>query len=108
MKRRMEQTLELMKATGLADEPFGVYYADEKPEGAYGPKEGVEVSRELEAQNKIDWAEMRKTFSCLIGNLWLARKKKKPHIFRRRNTAALAAGSIPVFTRNTLISLPVT
>lgn len=77
MTRRMEETATLMQAVGLTEEPFGVYYADEKPEGAFGPKEGPEISRQLENENKIDWQAVFQCFSCVQGNVWLARKKKK-------------------------------
>lgn len=77
MTRRMQDTATLMKLAGLTEEPFGIHYADEKPEGAFGPKEGPEISRQLEAENKINWQAVRADFSCVQGNVWLARKKKK-------------------------------
>lgn len=76
MKERLEKTQKLMADLGISEEPFGIYNSDEKPEKAFGPKEGTELSRELESQGKIDWAEVMKTFSCVMGNIWLARKKK--------------------------------
>lgn len=92
MKRRLEQTLELVKATGLTDEPFGIYYADEKPAGAFGPKKGPEISRELETQNNIDWQEVFKHFSCVLGNVWLARKKKTAAFISQREYGCLGGG----------------
>lgn len=77
MTRRMQETATLMQAVGLLEEPFGIYYADEKPEGAFGPKEGPEISRRLENENKINWQDVFSHFSCVQGNVWLARKKKK-------------------------------
>jgi hypothetical protein len=60
---------------GLNEEPFGVYYDDIKPEKAFGPKSGVPISRELENKGQIDMQAVLKQFSCVIGNIWLARKK---------------------------------
>lgn len=72
----IKKTDDFLKHLGLDEEPFGVYYADTKPEKAFGPKPGVPISRELEDQGKVDMQEVFKTFSCVIGNIWLARKKK--------------------------------
>lgn len=76
MKNRLENTKKLMAKLGIEEEPFGIYNSDQKPEKAFGPKEGIEISRTLEAEGKIDWGEVMKTFSCVMGNIWLARKKK--------------------------------
>lgn len=70
-----EETKIFMEHLGLNEEPFGVYYADTKPEKSYGPKPGVSISRELEDQRQLDMQEVFKTFSCVMGNIWLARKK---------------------------------
>ena len=71
-----EETQKLLNHLGLAEEPFGVYYDDTKPEKSFGPKPGVPISREMEDQGQVDMQEVMKTFSCVIGNIWLARKKK--------------------------------
>ena len=71
-----EETQVFLEHLGLNEEPFGVYYHDIKPEKAFGPKPGVPISRELEDQGKVDMQAVFKTFSCVIGNIWLARKKQ--------------------------------
>lgn len=71
----LEGTKTFLEYLGLNEEPMGVYYADSKPENAYGPKPGVPISRELEERGEIDMQEVMKTFSCVMGNVWLARKK---------------------------------
>jgi uncharacterized protein (DUF169 family) len=71
----LEETRTFLEHLGLDEEPFGVYYADTIPEKAFGPKPGVPISRELEDQGQVDMQEVFKTFSCVIGNIWLARKK---------------------------------
>jgi len=76
MQSVLDDTDTFLKHLGSSEEPFGVYYADTKPEKAFGPKKGIPVSRELEEQGKLDMQEVFKTFSCVMGNIWLARKKK--------------------------------
>lgn len=70
-------TQRLLNLLGHDEEPFGVYYSDVKPEGGFGPKPGEIFSREREAAGRIDWHKAFGGFSCIIGNIWLARKKKK-------------------------------
>ena len=71
-----KETQTLLDHLGLTEEPFGVHYADTIPEKAFGPKPGVPISRELEEQGQVDMQAVFKTFSCVIGNIWLARKKR--------------------------------
>ncbi|NCC06020.1 MAG: hypothetical protein EOM37_18725 [Proteobacteria bacterium] len=69
-------TATFMEHLGLSEEPFGVYYSDTKPDNAYGPKPGTPISRELEDRRELNMLAVMKTFSCVMGNIWLARKKK--------------------------------
>lgn len=71
----LEETNVFLEHLGLDQEPFGVYYDDIKPEKAYGPKPGAPISREMEEQGQVDMQAVFETFSCVIGNIWLARKK---------------------------------
>jgi len=71
----LADTATFMEHLGLGEEPFGVYYSNTKPENAFGPKTGTPISRELEEKGGLDMQEVMKTFSCIIGNIWLARKK---------------------------------
>ena len=71
----LEETKVFLDHLGLNEEPFGVYYDDAKPEKSFGPKPGVPISRELEDQGQVDMQAVFKDFSCVIGNIWLARKK---------------------------------
>jgi uncharacterized protein (DUF169 family) len=73
----LEDTRVLLGHLGLSEEPFGVYYTDHKPENAFGPKPGPAISRELEEQGRLDMQEVMKSFSCVVGNVWLARKKHR-------------------------------
>lgn len=71
----LEETQTFLEHLGLDEEPFGVYYDDNKPEKSFGPKPGIPISRELEDQGQVDMQAVFKQFSCVIGNIWLARKK---------------------------------
>jgi len=72
----LEGTKTFLGYLDLDEEPIGVYYADAKPENAFGPKPGPTITRELEEQGQIDMQAVFQSFSCVIGNIWLARKKK--------------------------------
>ena len=72
----IKETDVFLEHLGLSEAPFGVYYADTLPEKAFGPKPGVPISRELEDKGEVDMQEVFKTFSCVMGNIWLARKKQ--------------------------------
>lgn len=72
----LEDTKTLLGHLGLDEEPIGVYYADTKPDNAFGPKQGPPITRELEEQGQIDMQAVFQNFSCVMGNIWLARKKR--------------------------------
>lgn len=76
MQSILDGTATFLEYLGLNEEPFGVHYSDVKPDKAYGPKPGTPISRELEDRGELDMQEVRKTFSCVMGNVWLARKKR--------------------------------
>ncbi|MDR1660324.1 MAG: DUF169 domain-containing protein [Desulfovibrio sp.] len=76
METLAAQTRRLLELLGHDEMPFGVFYSDEKPDG-YGPEPGEIFSREREAAGNIDWQRAFGNFSCILGNIWLARKKKK-------------------------------
>lgn len=70
------QTERLLELLAHGEMPFGIFYSDEKPDG-YGPKPGEIFSREREAARELDWQKAFDNFSCIYGNIWLARKKRK-------------------------------
>jgi len=72
-----EKTQRLLELLGHDEEPFGVHYSDIKPEDGFGPKPGEIFSRERESAGQIDWQKAFGSFSCIVGNIWLARKKRK-------------------------------
>lgn len=77
MQRAMvEQLGEFLDVLCLADEPVGVYYSDHIPESHIMPKEIEPPTVERERKGEIDWKQVFANFSCVIGAVWRARKKK--------------------------------
>ena len=70
-----------MEKLGLYEEPMGVYYTDEKPEDGFSPNPMELPTREREMKNEIDWQTVFGEFSCVMGNIWRARKKKTAAFF---------------------------
>ena len=73
----LEDTKKFLDHLGLSEVPFGGYYDNTKPEDAFGPKPGIPITREREDKGRIEMLEMLKHFSCVLGNIWLARKKHR-------------------------------
>ena len=65
----------------LDEEPMGIFYTDEKPDDGFSPKPMDPPTREKEMKNEIDWQAVFAQFSCVIGNIWRARKKKTAAYF---------------------------
>lgn len=86
---RTERLLDLL---GHGEEPFGIHYADEKPEGAIGPKPGVIFSREAEEAGAIDWNQAFGNFSCVMANIWRARKKKTAAFISLKESGCMGGG----------------
>jgi len=59
----LDDTKTFLGYLGLDEEPIGVYYADTKPENAFGPKPGPTITRELEEQGQIDMQAVFQNFS---------------------------------------------
>jgi uncharacterized protein (DUF169 family) len=70
-----------LEVLGHNEEPMGVFYTDKEPESGYSPKPGKLPSIEQEAKNEVDWQGLWSNFSCTIGQIWLARKKRTAAYF---------------------------
>lgn len=70
-----------LEMLGLDEEPMGIFYTDEKPDEGFSPKPLDLPTREKEKNNEIDWQTIFGQFSCVIGNIWRARKKKRAAYF---------------------------
>jgi uncharacterized protein (DUF169 family) len=73
----------LLETLGLAEEPMGMFYTGTQPEKGFSPKPGNLPSAEAEAAGTIDWGGLFTDFSCVIGNIWRARKQKTAAYFSR-------------------------
>jgi uncharacterized protein (DUF169 family) len=76
--KKMATFLELM---GLEEEPLGLVYTDREPAEGFSPKPNVLPTREKEKNNQIDWQKVFGQFSCAMGHIWRARKKKSVAYF---------------------------
>lgn len=88
IKAKTERLLELL---GHEESPFGVHYSDQKPDG-FGPKPGELFTREREEAGEINWGEAFGNFSCIMGNVWLARKKKKAAWLSHEESGCMGGG----------------
>lgn len=70
-----------LKTLGLDEEPMGTFFTDQKPAQGFSPKPKDLPTREKEIRNEIDWQAVFSQFSCVMGNIWRARKKKTAAYF---------------------------
>lgn len=73
-----------LEALGSAEEPMGMFYTDTEPENGYAPKEGASFSYEMEQAGTLDAGALWRNWSCVVGNIWLARKKKTAAYFEAK------------------------
>ena len=86
MDRNLLTTLpKLLETLGLDEEPLGIFYTDKSPEEGFSPKSMELPTREKEIKNEIDWQQVFGSFSCAIGHIWRARKKKSAAYFSAEN-----------------------
>jgi uncharacterized protein (DUF169 family) len=78
IKKALPRFLEIL---GLDEEPMGIFYTDEKPADGFSPKPTDLPTREKELENAVNWQAVFGQFSCVIGNIWRARKKKTAAYF---------------------------
>jgi uncharacterized protein (DUF169 family) len=72
---------DLLDALGLDEEPMGIFFSDHQPSEGISPKQGDLPTREKEAAGEIDWQTIFGQFSCAVGHIWRARKKKTAAYF---------------------------
>ena len=71
----------LLETLGLNEEPMGLFYTDNKPPEGATPRPMDTPTREKEIAQQIDWQEVFGNFSCVLGHVWRARKKKQAAYF---------------------------
>lgn len=80
-QRDMKRVPEFLDLLGILEEPMGIFYTDEEPAEGFSPKEADTPTREKERNNEIDWPQIFSRFSCVIGNIWRARRKRTAAFF---------------------------
>jgi uncharacterized protein (DUF169 family) len=80
-KQPLDLLPQFLERLGLDEEPMGVYYSDEKPADGFSPKPIDLPTREKEIKNEIDWQGVFSQFSCAMGHIWRARKKRSAAYF---------------------------
>ncbi len=78
IKKDLPKFLEVLR---LDEEPMGIFYTDEQPAEGFSPKPMDMPTKEKEAKNEIDWQSVFGQFSCAMGHIWRARKKKTTAYF---------------------------
>jgi hypothetical protein len=78
-----------LAALGLGEEPMGMYYTDKQPEQGVTPDAKVLPTAEQEAKGEVNFGAVFANFSCVIGKIWLARKKKTAAYFDREHWGCL-------------------
>jgi uncharacterized protein (DUF169 family) len=84
-----ETLRDFLDALGLDEEPMGMHYTDQQPEEGFCPKRGMLPSAQQEARGEVDFGSLFENFSCVIGNIWLARRKKTIAYFDREHFGCL-------------------
>jgi len=98
IKKALPRFLEIL---GLDEEPMGIFYTDEKPAEGFSPKPTDLPTREKELENAINWQAVFGEFSCVIGNIWRARKKKIAAYFDSASGGPARKKLPPTSTPNT-------
>lgn len=84
-----EELRQFLEALGYDEEPMGMYYTDRKPEGGYAPKEMGLPTAADEAAGAADLGRVWGGWSCVLGHLWVARKKGAAAWFDRSRYGCL-------------------
>ena len=74
-----------LELLGLDEAPMGIFHADTPPDQGLHPKTIPLPTREAEQNNAVDWGAVFGNFSCAMGHVWRARKKRVPAWFSADN-----------------------
>lgn len=80
---------DFLEALGLDEEPMGMHYTDVAPKEGITPKSELLPTIEMEARGEVDWGALFGNFSCVVGNIWRARKKKTTAYFDKERFGCL-------------------
>ena len=79
--KQKEALAGLLEKLGLDEEPFGMFYTDTEPAEGFAPKPAPLPTKEDEDAGNIDFGAVFGKYSCMIGHIWRARKKRKAAYF---------------------------
>jgi uncharacterized protein (DUF169 family) len=65
-----------LEVLGLDEAPLGIFYTNDKPSDGLSPKPMEPPTREKEIDGTVDWQAVFGQFSCVMGNIWRARRKQ--------------------------------
>ena len=71
-----ESLNDFLAVAGLDEIPMGMYFTDQEPDSPFTPTPQTLPTRDMEKAGQVDWPSVFGNFSCAIGHLWRARKKK--------------------------------
>ena len=80
-KQTRDRLFPFLDVLGLDEIPLGVFYTDTEPAEGFSPKPNDLPTREKEIAGDIDWPGVFGRFSCVLGHIWRARKKKTSACF---------------------------
>ena len=82
MKQEIIQKLgKFIELSGLDEEPMGIYYTDRQPTEGFSPKPMDLPTQEKDSKKEINWGAVFGSFSCVLGNIWRARRKRTAAYF---------------------------
>ncbi len=76
-----EHLPKFLETLRLSEEPLGLYHTDIKPKECLTPPDMEPPTPEREQRGEIDWQAVFASFSCIMGVIWRARKKKTAACF---------------------------
>lgn len=82
---------DFLETLGLDEAPMVVLFSDEEPEEGFAPKPAALPSREMEANGQAELGQVFANFSCAMGHIWRARKKRRPAYFSAERFGCLGA-----------------
>jgi len=88
-----------LEALDLQEQPMGTIFTDEEPEEGLSPNPMELVTAEKESRNEIDWKSVFENHSCIIKNIWMARKKNTAAYFDSERYGCPGAAFFLGFTK---------
>ncbi|MCA1961562.1 MAG: DUF169 domain-containing protein [Desulfomonile sp.] len=96
---------QFLEALGHDEEPMGMFYTDIEPEKGLAPRPHYLPTLSDEAAGKLDWALFHKSWSCVLGTLRRARKRRTAAYFERGRYGCLGAAFFLGFNKPQLESV---